>query len=260
MNNWQRRYHGYLKTPILKHLLIPNLIQFELGAPNLLNTVIPSNIRLGHVAEYFYLNDLNCLPEVSRIEKNIQLIEDKTTLGEIDFVIYENQKVIHLEVAYKFYLYLPSGDDEEYKKWIGPNKKDSLDKKINRIKNHQFPLIQKDNIKSILREKFKIDTIHEQQIAFKAQLFIPFKLECLPDYIDVSGYYLTFLELKALDDVKVFIPEKMDWFCIPHSDVSWCSKKQYLEEIEMKLNEQYSPLVWVKQNNGEIFKAFIVWW
>jgi len=121
-------------------------------------------------------------------------------------------------------------------------------------------LIQKNNIKNILRDKFNIETIHEQQIAFKAQLFIPFKLESPPDYIDVSGYYLTFFELKALEGVKVYIPGKMDWFCIPHSDVSWYSEKQYLEEIEVKLNDQFSPLVWIKQNNGNILKAFIVWW
>jgi len=91
MNSWQRRYHGYVKTPPLNSLLIADLIQFELGTPELLNTAIPSNIRLGHVAECFYLNDLNCLPEISRIEKNIQLIEDKTTLGEIDFIIYKTK-------------------------------------------------------------------------------------------------------------------------------------------------------------------------
>jgi hypothetical protein len=38
--------------------------------------------------------------------ENIQVIEDKKTIGEIDFIIEDKntKQVIHMELAYKFYL------------------------------------------------------------------------------------------------------------------------------------------------------------
>jgi hypothetical protein len=45
--------------------------------------------------------------------ENIQVIEDKKTIGEIDFLLKKNTKqVIHMELAYKFYLFDPSISSE----------------------------------------------------------------------------------------------------------------------------------------------------
>jgi hypothetical protein len=63
--------------------------------------------------------------------ENIQVIEDKKTIGEIDFIIEDKntKQVIHMELAYKFYLFDPSISSEPINNWIGPNRDDSLQEK-----------------------------------------------------------------------------------------------------------------------------------
>jgi hypothetical protein len=46
--------------------------------------------------------------------------------------------VEHWEVAVKFYLLL--GDRETWQCWVGPNQRDRLDKKVNRMRDHQLTL------------------------------------------------------------------------------------------------------------------------
>ena len=67
--------------------------------------------------------------------ENVQIIEDKKTIGEIDFII-ENittKQLIHMELAYKFYLFDPTISSETVNNWIGPNRNDSLKEKLEKL-------------------------------------------------------------------------------------------------------------------------------
>ena len=61
------------------------------------------------------------------------------TVGELDFIYREKENVTHLETTVKFYLHFepenPSGSH-----FVGPNANDHLEKKINRLRDHQLPL------------------------------------------------------------------------------------------------------------------------
>lgn len=60
-----------------------------------------------------------------------------STLGELDFVLSQGEQLTHLEVAVKFYL----GIEVEGKKhWLGPNAKDSLERKLSHLQTHQLPM------------------------------------------------------------------------------------------------------------------------
>ncbi len=70
---------------------------------------------------------------------NLQVFEDKRTLGSFDFIVKNaEQQVEHWEVAVKYYL--QSAATSEWSDWIGPNRRDRLDLKVSRMRDHQLPL------------------------------------------------------------------------------------------------------------------------
>ncbi len=71
---------------------------------------------------------------------NYQVIENKVTIGEIDFVIEWEERLIHIELSVKYYL--DSKNDDVFENWIGPSGNDNLSKKIEKVITHQLPLCQ----------------------------------------------------------------------------------------------------------------------
>ncbi len=133
---------------------------------------------------------------------------------EIDCLIKYLKKYIHLEIVYKFYLYDKHIDTGELDHWIGPNKKDSLVFKLNKLKNKQLPLLHHFKTKELLEKTpLNIDKI-SSMVFFKAQLFVPkelinntFKLinnKC------IIGYYIGMSEYKSLSNCDFYMPNKLD--------------------------------------------------
>ena len=104
---------------------------------------IPSNIRLGHLVEKIVSELIKSSANYKVLYENIQVIEDKKTIGEIDFIIEDiiTKQLIHMELAYKFYLFDPNISSEPINNWIGPNRNDSLKEKLEKLKRKQFPLL-----------------------------------------------------------------------------------------------------------------------
>ncbi len=71
--------------------------------------------------------------DIEIIGQNIQVIENKITISELDCLILDNHKPVHIEIVYKFYLYDESLTGNEIDKWIGPNRNDSLKHKITKL-------------------------------------------------------------------------------------------------------------------------------
>ncbi|BFM11431.1 hypothetical protein R50072_15840 [Simiduia litorea] len=74
------------------------------------------------------------------IAANRQIIHAGATLGALDLLSYCDQKrtYFHYELAVKFYLEAKYSDQATG--WIGPNSRDRLDLKLDRLLNHQLPL------------------------------------------------------------------------------------------------------------------------
>ena len=78
------------------------------------------------------------------VTNNLQLIQGKQTLGEIDFLFRDNNKLIHWEAAVKYYLQLEPGcEPHEY---IGPNTADNLASKLQRLFKKQLPRSTPENL------------------------------------------------------------------------------------------------------------------
>ncbi|GAL36185.1 hypothetical protein JCM19240_1627 [Vibrio maritimus] len=93
------------------------------------------NPRLGFLYQELCRRLFECSDNHGVFAEEIQLQQDGRTLGAIDFLIEkpDQQQLEHWEVAIKFYL-LKDG------LWYGPNAKDRLDKKLNRMLEHQLKM------------------------------------------------------------------------------------------------------------------------
>ena len=170
----------------------------------------------------------------------------------------------HFEIVYKFYLYDHSEGSHEIDHWIGPNRKDCLVDKLNKLKSKQLPLLHHPIVSQQL-ENINIETEKiKQSVIFKAQLFIPHNTIYLPgESINekcIEGFYIPIEELNQLDQAKFFIPEKLDWLQTCHLDVKWTNYNQFQKEVMLFCNSKKSPLCWLQDKNGNMKKFFVVWW
>jgi len=94
------------------------------------------NVRLGFYAEdllhYFFRSS----PHIELLLVNEQIVVDRVTQTEIDFLIEYKGQLIHLVVAVKYYLKYSDGE------WIGPDARDSLRKKWQKVMGRQLPKAQ----------------------------------------------------------------------------------------------------------------------
>jgi hypothetical protein len=128
---WIINTPGLLKpTPI-----IANPSPFS-GMTALNNVDYTGNPRLGFIYQHLCCQLFKASPHYGLLAEEIQLNDQKQTLGAIDFILEDNANGFqHWEVAIKFYL-LHNG------LWFGPNAHDRLDKKLNHMLNHQLTMSQ----------------------------------------------------------------------------------------------------------------------
>lgn len=220
--------------------------------------------RLGKLVEVFYQKNLETLPNYTPIANNIQIQVDKhQTLGELDFVCNTPTGIHHIELTYKFYLY-KTDVATEMERWIGPNLKDSLVKKLQKLEVKQFPMLHHPICKKLFLDKgFVVDEI-QQSVQFKAQLYIPLHLKnhVFPHVNNkcINGYYINYQQLNKLSSSYLYhVPVKQDWLIHPKHHKTWQSlsevKPIILEQIEVK----HSPLIWIK-NEDTYQRLFITFW
>lgn len=225
---------------------------------------LPTNVRLGHLAEKVVSELIKSSINYKVLYENIQLIEDKRTIGEIDFILkeLESNKLIHMELAYKFYLFDPSISSEPIRNWIGPNRNDSLQEKLEKLKEKQFPLLYHECSKA----KFTTIEVNEvsQVLCLLASLFVPydFKAKLSSEYEKaIRGYYLDLETFTSLNDSTktYYLPSKKEWGIDPSENDTWIDFEDIQNNISVCIEEKQAPLCWQKQ--GDTYSAFfIVWW
>jgi len=262
----QKRYEGFLKTPFLWiNDAVYNLDQFKITSKfDKIEVVLDEKLRLGKYVERLVTFELGQQNNISVLAENIQIQDGKITLGELDCLLLRNNKPIHLEIIYKFYLYDAFVGESEIDHFIGPNRKDSLKEKLTKLKEKQLPLLYSNTCKPYLDELDLIVENITQQVYFKAQLFLPFsnkhiELKTLNTNC-VAGFYINQNELNQFKDCKFYIPNKKDWLILPHTNVSWLNFNVFKTATQDYFEQKFSALCWIKFNNGELKKLFLVWW
>lgn len=226
--------------------------------------LISPSIRLGKRVEQFVFHELKQQHSITILAENIQVIKDKVTIGELDCILSQNDEQIHLEIVYKFYLYDATVGTTELERWIGPNRRDSLVKKLVKLKEKQLPILCRSETEKYLTElNLKAQDL-QQKVYFKAQLFVPIELantsfklinnEC------VKGFYIRKDKLNSLHLNRFYIPTKMDWLSEVQKDADWQSCTSFVKSISLLLQKEQSPLCWTIDPKGKMSKFFVVWW
>ncbi len=246
---------------------ITGIRSFELSELDLnteLNFQLPTNLRLGHLAEKIVAESIKQSTNYSLLYENIQLTENKKTIGELDFLIQENssKKIVHVELAYKFYLLDLSLDSDILNCWIGPNRNDSLNEKLIKTKIKQFPLLYTKTAEAQL-EPLLTNKI-EQKLCLLASFYLPLDLKInLPPIYQpfVKGHYIkweSFIEVNHIEK-EYFIPNKKLWGIAPSDNVLWNKFDIIKPKLIDTIKEKRAVLCWEKAE--DTFRAFfIVWW
>ncbi|WP_160168196.1 DUF1853 family protein [Rhodopirellula sallentina] len=96
--------------------------------------------KVGYYFERLVLYWLVHIRHVDLIAHTLQIHSHKKTVGEIDYLFRDEQgATVHLEAAVKFYLH-QSEHSIDGSHFIGPNVRDTFERKMQRIYEHQLPL------------------------------------------------------------------------------------------------------------------------
>ncbi|MDR5590365.1 DUF1853 family protein [Christiangramia sp. SM2212] len=267
------QFQGFLNTPDifpderdLKTFQFPDVNLSEALLLDLEELDHPRNSVLGKRMESFFEIAIKHSERYDLIASNIQIIENKQTLGELDFLVFDKEisKTVHVELVYKLYVYDESLSNER-DKWIGPNRRDSFSEKLEKLRSKQFPLLYKPETSHYLKKLGLNKEDIQQQLCFKAQLFTADNLN-FSDQKTVNpdcykGHYVRlsdFIE-ENNSDSQFHSPKKKYWSCDPTNNSEWMNKQELLNNIEQLIEKEKAPLVW--KRSGSAFQSFfIVWW
>jgi len=198
------------------------------------------------------------------LASNLQIQGAKETLGELDYIVrsLKTDEIIHIELACKFYLYDENAAASEEEKWIGPNRKDSLFDKLEKVKLKQFPLLHTGETIQKLAE-LGITKPSSQVLCLKAFLFLPKKMtdEIFPKSFQdcIVGYYIKPNDLELDETALYAIPSKKEWLLPAKSLTNWHNFSEIKQLIVAQLKINKSPLIY-KKTPHKMERFFIVWW
>ena len=228
--------------------------------------VFPFNLIIGKQAEFCFAYYLMHSQRYVLLASNIQINGDTETIGEIDYLVFDStiQATLHVELACKFYLFDSSLNTSEMNDWIGPNRKDSLKKKLDKLKLKQFPLIERKETQVTLKT-LQIDSNSiKQQLCLKAFLFIG-KDSQVHKFSNnfqecIVGYWIRFAEFMSEDKTAVYaIPKKKEWLLPIENSGEWFSFYKVKNLIKIQIEKNQSVLAY-KKTGSQIVIFFVVWW
>jgi hypothetical protein len=221
--------------------------------------------RLGIYFEQLLSFYFEHYPRFELLGKNVQVNGNKRTLGEFDFIINDLSvnKIYHIEVAIKFYLghqYLLKdieGNNPYYNwhHWLGPNKKDTLGKKMAHLKSHQLTLSETDSGKSALKPILKKDEAINVRLLLCGRFFFPInnKIET-PQHCQWLPYQHHWLSLHNAKHSEELMKNDKQLIVLPRA--YWLSELTYedLSNNKLVIRNYKETLKWIEQQ-----KEFSEW-
>lgn len=210
---WQQHFQNYL----------PRLVELDQNPAPLLTFINQlKSTRLGLRFEYliwFWLLDRDYHP-YQLLAHSLQIIEGKNTLGELDFLIFnqEKQRIEHWEVALKYYL---AEHDVQLRDWYGLNRQDTLYRKLGHFAHQQFKF--NEALGHPIIQRFAV---------MKGQLYLPHLHDKtnLPSWLNPTrrlGYWGTHIYTQ-----DYFRVARSQWLCLDYEQdqidaVWWCDGLYY---------------------------------
>ncbi len=151
-------------------------------------------------------------------------------------------------------------------KWIGPNRRDSLLQKIEKLKNKQLPLLHTPETNDMLK-KLNIEGNRILQYScYLANLFVPHSLKHKNfTYVNndcIVGYWIKFeaFASKKYASGQFHIPIKQNWVVAPKYCDNWFSYSDIYQQLYLQYLQKKSPLLWMNNGDGSYERFFVVWW
>ncbi len=111
------------------------------------------------------------LPDTELLAQNLVVGQPGLQMGEFDLLFKDCtcDQIIHWEMAVKFYLRYGATDYQ----WLGPNPRDSLQRKLNKVFNQQLRLSEHAQAQQLLQAQFGQNQVVSQAF-IKGYLFYPY--------------------------------------------------------------------------------------
>ncbi len=138
---------------------------------------------LGHAYESYWQALVSEHPSYKIRYANQQIFQQKRTMGELDLIVEDSQGMIeHWELACKFYM-LVGGQPNNPHHWLGPNTRDSLGIKMQRLLQQQLALTQTPACIEWLHSVGIETKLVRTQGIVQGRLFVPIQM-AIPKSID----------------------------------------------------------------------------
>jgi hypothetical protein len=172
------------------------------------------------------------------LARNLQIIDEKKTIGECDFIAEFEGQTTHIEVAIKYYLGIRNSTDARF--WVGRGLTDRLDIKLEKMFSHQLELSNNIAMQKIL-EQNNIVKIERKISIFKGYFFKYFFEDnhCFPlnTAAEIDEAYWC-----RIDEIDSLPSEYENWQILtkPHwltNDDEWFKRKELAKRINQYFME-----------------------
>ncbi len=179
-------------------------------------------IPIGRYFERLVQEWLSTQESVSKLVSNLPVRSATATLGEVDLLFAAHGKSYHWELAIKFYL--GTGDRLSCSSWFGPQGRDRLDLKLNKLETHQLRLLETPEGKAAATKHGHAST--SSYALIKGYLFHPFAdwaagLRPVPPEVNAKHAHGWWLHHRDLEQVR---DRSQHWTCLRKAD--WLAPAQ----------------------------------
>lgn len=223
------------------------------------------DIILGKQAEAIFEYILNTSPDYKILAANTQVQKGKITIGELDYLIkdLQTQQYLHIEVACKFYLFDDTVNHIYEGKWIGPNRKDTLLDKLEKLATKQFPLLNQKELGSFLNERQLKASQFKQKHYILSSLYIPESMDIKTFPVAykncIVGTWLSLKNFKPDANSRYALPSKKEWL-LPENEITLdLNAKEVFSKVSESIAKKRAVQVY-EMKDGLMKKYFVVWW
>jgi hypothetical protein len=107
----------------------------------------------------------------------------------------------------------------------------------------------------------------KQKICLKGNIYVPIDLlgKDIPIVSNscIRGFYINreeFIKQKYFREFEYFLPPRNDWVSDCNTNETWIIFDKAIAAIDVLLNQQKSPLVWLKNKKNKTQSFFVTWW
>jgi len=200
---------------VLQHYLIVNE---KVLRPQLEITLEKPSLRLGKYCEQLMNFALEVCADYTVHCAGLQVSDAGRTLGELDYVLSgPGLDMMHIEMAVKFYLQLPSGE------LLGPGLKDSLLQKERHLSNVQLPMSSRKCVVALLADK---------GIKVKGRrVFMPMRLFAPYDGSSFNGTWISVSEFSGIVGCNWYPVPRLCWPGVDQLDVARATRVDVLDRF-----------------------------